>query len=118
MIAQWVRTLWGYVREIRQLPKLLDWVLGVVEPLLALGFATALFYLGFRVVLGKASLADRDLIRDTAENWKIVVIILVPLFYRTVRIFLEEVREWAGMKRKPRHEIQEDEETKPTASRR
>ncbi len=117
MLALWVRTVWGYVREVRQLPKLLDWFLGVVEPLLALGFAAALFYLGVRVVLGKASTEERNLIKDTAENWKIVVIILVPLFYRTVRIFLEEVREWAGMKRKPRHEIQADEETKPTASR-
>ncbi len=105
--------LWGWVREVRQLPKLLDWALAVVEPLVALGFACAVFYLGSRVVFGTASEDERRLIKDVSENWKIAVVVLVPLFYRTVRIFLEEVVEAAGMKRRPRQEIREDEEASP-----
>jgi hypothetical protein len=32
------------------------------------------------------------------ENWKIGLLLLVPLFYRTVRAFLERVEEFMGMK--------------------
>ena len=90
----------------------MDWVSQVVESLLALGFAFVVFYWGWRVLFGRASQDELRLIKEAAENWKIIVLLLVPLFFRTVRIFLEEVREWAGMKRQPRRELQEDEETK------
>ena len=32
------------------------------------------------------------------ENWKVVLLLLVPLFYRTIRGFLERVEEFAGAK--------------------
>jgi hypothetical protein len=32
------------------------------------------------------------------ENWKVILILLVPLFYRTVRMFLERAQEFAGIK--------------------
>ena len=47
--------------------------------------------------------ADRQLrLNDTlkllSDNWKAGVLLLVPLFYRTIRAFLERVEEVAGMK--------------------
>jgi hypothetical protein len=36
------------------------------------------------------------------ENWKVGLLILLPLFYRPIRTFLEELREAFGMKRTPR----------------
>jgi hypothetical protein len=35
------------------------------------------------------------------ENWKVGLLLLVPLFYRTVRMFLERVRKFLGMERDP-----------------
>jgi hypothetical protein len=32
------------------------------------------------------------------DNWKVGLIILIPLFYRGIRAFLERVEEFAGMK--------------------
>ena len=38
------------------------------------------------------------------ENWKVGLLILIPLFYRTIRMFLERVRKAFGM------EVQEPED--------
>jgi hypothetical protein len=38
------------------------------------------------------------LLKGLNENWKVVFLLLVPLFYRTVRGFLERVEEFAGAK--------------------
>jgi hypothetical protein len=42
-----------------------------------------------------------DLITLINDNWKAFLILGIPLFFRTVRTFFEEVQEWAGMKRSP-----------------
>jgi hypothetical protein len=51
------------------------------------------------------------------DNWKAGLLILIPLFYRTVRMFLEEVQEIAGMKRQKKkqmpRETEEAEEARP-----
>jgi len=90
----------------------LDWILSVVERLLALALSSAALILGYRFVTGTASQAERDLIVKIGDNWKTVLILLIPLFYRTVRTFLEEVHEAFGMKRRLRGESLEPEETK------
>jgi ABC-type transport system involved in cytochrome c biogenesis permease subunit len=33
------------------------------------------------------------------DNWKVMLLILAPLFYRAIRTFIEEVREIGGVKR-------------------
>jgi hypothetical protein len=39
------------------------------------------------------------------ENWKVGLLLLVPLFYRTIRMFLERVRKFLGMEtREPEEE--------------
>ena len=46
------------------------------------------------------------------ENWKVVVLLAVPLFYRTVRRFLEQVEEFWGVKR-PRRVAQVEQAPNP-----
>ena len=43
------------------------------------------------------------------ENWKAGLLLLIPLFYRTIRGFLERVEEFAGAKapRKPKSTLEE-----------
>jgi hypothetical protein len=53
-----------------------------------------------------------EVIRLMNENWKVGLLILIPLFYRPVRTFLEELREAFGMKRTPR-EVSEETTEEP-----
>jgi len=53
------------------------------------------------------------------ENWKVGLLILVPLFYRTIRMFLERVRKAFGMEVQEPEEIEEKPnppESAPTAA--
>lgn len=44
----------------------------------------------------------RSVLREINDNWKAGLLLLVPLFYRTVRMFLERVETVAGIKARPR----------------
>jgi hypothetical protein len=48
------------------------------------------------------------------DNWKAALILLVLLFYRTIRIFLEQTEEAFGMKRKKPISGEPTEEPNPT----
>lgn len=48
---------------------------------------------------------QKDVIAFVAKNWKIVLILMIPLFYQTVRTFLEEVQEAWGIKRSPKQPL-------------
>lgn len=39
-----------------------------------------------------------EVAKSLNENWKAGLLLLIPLFYRSVRSFLERVEEFAGMK--------------------
>ena len=41
------------------------------------------------------------------ENWKVGLLILVPLFYRTIRMFLERVRKVWGMEAQQPEAVEE-----------
>lgn len=66
-------------------------------------FVTA-FYAGYWLVWG--SPADPrysrmlNLLDALSRNWKAFFLLAIPLFYRTVRTFLEEVQEAGGIKRR------------------
>ena len=40
-----------------------------------------------------------QIIRFLNENWKPILLLLVPLFYRPIRTFLEEIEEFRGARR-------------------
>lgn len=77
----------------------LDWVVSVVERLLVLGLSSVVFYFLFKLARGSSMPEQLAVLKFFADNWKIGIIVLVVLFYGTVRIFLEQVQEVWGMKR-------------------
>jgi hypothetical protein len=83
-----------------RLPANLDVLLRIGERLLALSWMATVFFLGYRAV---TSDSVEKVIKALAEDWKGALLVLIPLFYLTVRTFLEEVVEAFGMKR--RHPI-------------
>jgi hypothetical protein len=94
-----------YINRVGDLPIWLDWVLSVIEPCVVLAITFSIAYATYIMLFapdGRGLHLFRIAWVLTAlnDNWKIVLILLVPLFYRTIRVFLEEVVEFAGMKRK------------------
>jgi len=93
----------GIVLEApRVICAILDWMVKVVERLLVLGVAWMAFFFGYHFCRGSLPTSQREVIEFVAQNWKIVPILMIPLFYQTVRTFLEEVQEAWGIKRTPK----------------
>ena|SRR5260370_41647264 len=84
---------------MRRVLEILDWFVMVVERLLVLGLAVLISCFGWRLLRGSFSQGQLDGMKSLSENWKVGLILLIVLFYGTVRKFLEEVHEFAGMKR-------------------
>lgn len=86
-------------------------VLKALETVTLLGVFAASCYGGFALacadVHGPRYARMIDLVHLFGENWKALLLILLPLFYRSTRTFVDEVQEVFGMKR-PRT-------TRPTA---
>lgn len=76
--------------------------LGEVSVVISITF-TALLAVGYGLVwlawCDQQIRATRliELARALNENWKVILILLVPLFYRTVRMFLERAQKFAGI---------------------
>jgi len=79
-------------------PAFLDWLLSIVERLLVLGISFVIFSVGYQMMKGRA---DREIaaLAKVGESWKMLLLLLVPLFYRTVNRFIEEAHEAFGVKR-------------------
>ena len=105
-----MKRFWSVIASIpRSLLSVLDWLVSVAERLLVLGFAWAALYLGYKVLRGFDSDRNKEIFGTVTDNWKAVLILfLVPLFYRTMRGFLERARKIAGIEAEP-EETEEDE---------
>jgi hypothetical protein len=81
----------------------LNWVISIVESFIIFGIAFVIFYGGYLFVFGSDQNPQRQrmiaLVAIASQNWKGFLLILIPLFYRPIRMFLEEVEEAFGMKR-------------------
>jgi 1,4-dihydroxy-2-naphthoate octaprenyltransferase len=95
---------------------LLDWMVSVAERIIVLCVGGAAFYLGYRFVFGKASLSDSSLVSNLSQHWQILALLAIPLFYQTVRKFLEQAEEAWGIKKKRELEGG-DTEQKPNPSK-
>lgn len=94
-----------------------DWCLKISEALIVTIITAVVFLFVVREVLWvwhacNATIRQQRIeaaLKMLNENWKVGLLILVPLFYRTIRTFLERVRKAFGM------EVQEpdDVEEKP-----
>jgi uncharacterized membrane protein YfcA len=95
------------------LPAGLDWVLSVVEPLIVLGIGVFIIYSAYWLIWGPEHSSQQARIAQAMkmmhDNWKAGLILIVPLFYRTIRGFLERVEEFAGAKapRRPKSTLPE-----------
>jgi hypothetical protein len=75
----------------------LDWLVAVAERLVALIIAATVFYAGWSLFHGTADPSLKDALKTFSDNWRVFLFLLIPLFYRTVRTFLERVKKFAGM---------------------
>ncbi|MCR4318246.1 MAG: hypothetical protein NUW37_18035 [Planctomycetes bacterium] len=110
----WRNATWVWIGN---LPKHLDWVLKIVESTLVIAISGLVFYFGWKLVREGKSEEIETFFKSIGENWGAMVLLLIPLFFRTVRTFLEEVHEAFGMKR-PRRDgsdgkIEEDQKKNP-----
>jgi hypothetical protein len=87
-------------RALVRLPDWLSWLLSVIEPLTVLAATYLMCYVAYWVVFtgGQWHTHLVMTIRELNDNWKAGIIILIVLFYRTIRAFLERVEEFWGMK--------------------
>ena len=105
-----LKTLWGVLAllaRLARLPEWLDWVLAVVEPLIVLGITGCIGYVLYWQVFSGESAQQlhphaylATTMKQLSDNWKAGVILLVVLFYRTIRTFLEQADEALGVKRR------------------
>lgn len=85
-----------------KLPGKLDWLLSITESLLVLSIAIlAFFFIGF-VFYIFMDYGFKDAVAKLKDSWTVMILILVPLFFRPIRMFLMEVQEAFGIKRKER----------------
>ena len=99
-MPSWIRKtcsgLWWVLCKVPiWITSLLDWTVGVAERLVVLAIAFVAFYVGFQTLRGTS---EKPLLEALSANWKGLLLLLVPLFYRTVRGFMERVEEAWGMK--------------------
>ena len=93
----------------RLLAGLPDLLLTLVERFTVILVAVFIFYLGFGLVFdGKPPSQTRaaQVLEILNLNWRALLILAIPLFYRPVKKFLDEVQEIAGMKRPPQPKSQ------------
>lgn len=110
-----MRKVFQTIKKLSQLPDWLNWLLSVVEPLLVLGIGGMLCYIAYRFVfIPEQRPQDSQLlsfIKAVSDNWKAGLILLLVLFYRTIRVFLEQVEKGPlGMERRKPLQTQEPEQ--------
>ena len=59
----------------------------------------------YLLVRGKLDTTDKEILHGLTLNWKAVLLVMIPLFYVPVRIFLEEAYEILGVKRQPQSAV-------------
>jgi hypothetical protein len=92
----------------------LDWLIGVFGRLLILVMFGLIFYFSYLLVRGKLSATDENILHGITLNWKAVLLVMIPLFYVPVRVFLEEAYEILGVKRpQPQSEVSKETEGAP-----
>jgi hypothetical protein len=87
--------------KLARLPEWLNWLLSVVEPLLVFGI---IWLIGYGVILLFSASESQHaqivtIIKVLNDNWKAGLILLLVLFYRTIRIFLEQAEQLWGVKK-------------------
>lgn len=111
-VTQYTLTFMDWLQDVAStILRILDWFVAVAERLLVLSLAGLIFYFGYLILFGKVRQVNEYALKEIAGNWKAaLVVLLIPLFYRTVRMFLEKARKFAGIEAGP---PEEEESAKP-----
>ena len=91
------------------------WLLGVLELLIVFAVTFLIGYVLFCLLWGQNPARLVALIGTINENWKAALILLIPLFYRPVRIFLDNLEEAGSFKRSKVAPQRQREQVNPTA---
>lgn len=91
-----------FLRKLAQIPEWLDWILSAIEPIVVLAVAFVVAYVVYWAVFSTGHWHDHIVttVKELSDNWKAGLMLMVVLFYRTVRMFLEQAEEAFGVKRK------------------
>jgi hypothetical protein len=82
------------------IPEWLSYLLSVLELLIVLIIACLVGFAVYCFLSGNAQEARfTTLMRTVNENWKAALVLLIPLFYRPLRTFLENLEEAGSWKR-------------------
>jgi len=96
------------------IPEFLNYVLSIVELVIVLiiacltGFAVYCFLSGSGQQTRFISLMEA-----IEKNWKAALILLIPLFYRPVRTFLEQLEKAWGLERRKPASIEKEQNENP-----
>jgi len=90
---------------LAQLPDWLNWILAVVEPLVVLAVTFTIgytcYWMFFAVDQTRGYVLAEN-IKELNTGWRAGALLVIVLFYRTARTFLEQAEEaWGVKKKKP-----------------
>jgi hypothetical protein len=99
-ILRQIQIFWAW--WCRVWPRLTHEIMHLIEGLTLIGIFVCVSWAGYWIVFGPANDDHRnrmlDLVRIMSDGWKALLILLILLFYRTLRSFLDRVEEIAGVK--------------------
>jgi len=90
------------LKKLRELPAFLDWFLSVLEPLIVVALTVVITVATYWLVFGPQFENNKritEVVKLLNDNWKAGMLLVVLLFYRTVRTFLEQAEELLTVKR-------------------
>ncbi|HUA21734.1 MAG TPA: hypothetical protein VMB25_23475 [Bryobacteraceae bacterium] len=99
--------LWAWSAIISRIPNwivvALDWLVSAVERTVVLAVAFVIFYSGWLAFRGGGQQSDtlNRILKALSDNWKGLLLLLIPLFYRPIRAFLARVTRIGGLEAEP-----------------
>ena len=109
----WRALLWTLDTCRQDLPRILDWLIDVTAQLLVLGIGGAGLWIAYTVLFAKD---PNHLLIESVPHWPAVAILLVPLLYRPVTTFLNEMEEAFGARRRAKEAIDQGKRKKAIRS--
>jgi len=90
---------------IQSIPKwilsFLDWVVSLTERLMALAIAYLVFYVGWHILHPPIAQSLKDALQILPADWKLLLILMIPLFYRPIKMLLGRVKGLPGVDLEP-----------------
>ncbi len=98
------------------IPDALSYVLSILELIIVLALACLLGFAVYGLLSGHGQERFAYLMKIVHDNWRAALVLLVPLFYRPVRTFLENLEEAGSFKRGKISPESKQEQINPTGS--